>query len=146
MKNIDIKSVIVGVLATVLIIVSMGATNQDENLGDIVVNSIKVVNENGKLAAILNADESGVGFGIYNNDGKSAVILNATESGVGFGIYNNDGKSAVILNVAESGGGLWIYNKHEKQVVALQANSNSDGAIGLYDRYGDPGWAKTGRQ
>ena len=124
MKNIDIKSVIVGVLATVLIIVSMGATNQDENLGDIVVNSIKVVNENGKLAAILNADESGVGFGIYNNDGKSAVILNADETG----------------------GGLWIYNKHEKQVVALQANKNSDGAIGLYDRYGDPGWAKTGRQ
>ncbi|MAH27439.1 MAG: hypothetical protein CMK61_01890 [Pseudoalteromonadaceae bacterium] len=124
MKNIDIKSVIIGVLATVLIIVSMGATNQDENLGDIVVNSIKVVNENGKLAA----------------------ILIATESGGGFGVYNNDGKLAVLLNVAESGGGLWIYNKHEKQVVALQANKNSDGAIGLYDRYGDPGWAKTGRQ
>ena len=124
MKNIDIKSVIVGVLATVLIIVSMGATNQDENLGDIVVNSIKVVNENGKTAAMLIVTESGVGLAIYNNDGKSAVILNADESG----------------------GGLWIYNKHEKQVVALQANKNSDGAIGLYDRYGDLGWAKTGRQ
>ena len=124
MKNIDIKSVIVGVLATVLIIVSMGATNQDENLGDIVVNSIKVVNENGKLAAILIATESGGGFGVYNNDGKLAAGLNADEYG----------------------GNLGIFNKHEKQVVALQANKNSDGAIGLYDRYGDLGWAESGKQ
>ena len=124
MKNIDIKSVIIGVLATVLIIVSMGATNQDENLGDIVVNSIKVVNENGKAAAILIATESGGNLGVYNNDGKPAAILNATESG----------------------GDLRIFNKHEKKVATLQANKNSDGAIGLYDRYGDFGWAESGKQ
>ena len=168
MKNIDIKSVIVGVLATVLIIVSMGATNQDENLGDIVVNSIKVVNENGKLAAILNADESGGGLAIYNNDGKTAAILNAdepggglaiynndgkpaagliaTESGGNLGIFNNDGKPAAGLNADEYGGNLRIFNKHEKKVATLQANKNSDGAIGLYDRYGDLGWAESGKQ
>ena len=146
MKNIDIKSVIIGVLATVLIIVSMGATNQDENLGDIVVNSIKVVNENGKLAAILNADESGGGLAIYNNDGKTAAILNADEPGGGLAIYNNDGKPAAGLNADEYGGNLRIFNKHEKKVATLQANKNSDGAIGLYDRYGDLGWAESGKQ
>jgi hypothetical protein len=168
MKNIDIKSVIIGVLATVLIIVSMGATNQDENLGDIVVNSIEVVNENGKTAAMLIADESGGGLGIFNNDGKPAAMLIADESGGGLGIYNNDGKPAAILivnesggylgiynndgkpaailNAAEYGGNLRIFNKHEKKVATLQANKNSDGAIGLYDRYGDLGWAESGKQ
>jgi len=41
---------------------------------------------------------------------------------------------------------LGIYNKHNKQVVALQSNKNLDGAIGLYDRYGDLGWGETGKQ
>ena len=168
MKNIDIKSVIIGVLATVLIIVSMGATNQDENLGDIVVNSIEVVNENGKTAAMLIVTESGGGLAIYNNDGKTAAILNADESGGNLFLYNNDGKTAAgliatefggnldvynndektaaSLGATEFGGTLEIYNKHEKQVVTLQANKNSDGAIGLYDRYGDIGWAESGKQ
>ena len=168
MKNIDIKSVIIGVLATVLIIVSMGATNQDENLGDIVVNSIEVVNENGKTAAMLIVTESGGNLGIFNNDGKTAAILNAaepggdlrifnndgkpaagliaTESGGNLGIFNNDGKPAAGLNADEYGGNLRIFNKHEKKVATLQANKNSDGAIGLYDRYGDLGWAESGKQ
>jgi hypothetical protein len=169
MKNIDIKSVIIGVLATVLIIVSMGATNQDENLGDIVVNSITVVNENGetvaglfagknggmvgvnnadgKLVALLAADKNDHGMiSVYNKHGKPAALLIADESGGNLFLYNNDGKPAAILNAAEFGGDLGIYNKHEKKVATLQANKNSDGAIGLYDRYGDLGWAESGKQ
>ena len=175
MKNIDIKSVIIGALVTVLIIVSMGATNQDENLGDIVVNSITVVNENGetvaglfagknggmvgvnnadgklvallaadkndhgmisvynkhgKPAALLIADESGGNLFLYNNDGKTAAGLIATEFGGNLDVYNNDEKTAARLDATEFGGDLRIYNKHEKQVVTLQANKNSDGAIG----------------
>ena len=169
MKNIDIKSVIVGVLATVLIIVSMGATNQDENLGDIVVNSINVLNENGetvaglfagknggmvgvnnadgKLVALLAADKNDHGMiSVYNKHGKPAAILIATEFGGNLDVYNNDDETAASLGTNEFGGDLRIYNKHEKQVVTLQANKNSDGAIGLYDRYGDLGWAESGKQ
>ena len=40
MKNIDIKSVIIGALCTVIVFMFIGANNQNENLGDIVVNSI----------------------------------------------------------------------------------------------------------
>lgn len=169
MKNIDIKSVIIGVLATVLIIVSMGATNQNKNLGDIVVNSIKVVNENGetvaglfagknggmvgvnnadgKLVALLAADKNDHGMiSVYNKHGKPAAILIATEFGGNLDVYNNDDETAASLGTNEFGGDLRIYNKHEKQVVTLQANKNSDGAIGLYDRYGDIGWAESGKQ
>ena len=62
------------------------------------------------------------------------------------GIYNNDGKTVAVLTAEENGGSLEIYNKHNKQVVALQSNKNLDGAIGLYDRYGDLGWGETGKQ
>mgnify|MGYP001316668421 CR=1 FL=1 len=43
MKSVDIKSVIIGILGTVLVFVSIGAT--DKNLGDITVNSITVLRD-----------------------------------------------------------------------------------------------------
>ena len=42
MKIIDIKSVIIGVLGTILVFVSIGAKSQYEHLSDIVCNSITV--------------------------------------------------------------------------------------------------------
>ena len=43
MKIIDIKSVIIGVLGTILVFVSIGAKSQYEHLSDIVCNSITVL-------------------------------------------------------------------------------------------------------
>ena len=36
-----------------------------------------------------------------------------------------------------------IQNKDNIKVVVIQANDNSDGLIGLYDREGKPAWGKT---
>ena len=47
MKSIDPKSLIIGVLSTVLIFVLIGAKPQNKNLGDITVNSVKVVDDRG---------------------------------------------------------------------------------------------------
>ena len=47
MMSIDIKSVLIGVLGTLLIFISIGATKQNDNLGDITVNSITVL-DNGE--------------------------------------------------------------------------------------------------
>ena len=146
MKNIDIKSVLIGVLCTTLVFVIIGAKSQDKNLGDITVNSIEVVNNDGKVVVGLSSDEDGGTLMLYNNDGTSAAGLIAAEDGGGLGIFNNDGKLVAGLNAAENGGLLDIYNKHEKRVATLQANKNSDGLIGLYDRYGDFGWGESGKQ
>ena len=115
---------ITGALLAVSAMMFIGATNQNKNLGDITVNSI----------------------GVVNNDGKPVAILTASENGGMLGIYNNDGKTVAVLTAEENGGSLEIYNKHNKQVVALQSNKNLDGAIGLYDRYGDHGWSRSGKQ
>ena len=115
---------ITGALLAVSAMMFIGATNQNKNLGDITVNSI----------------------GVVNNDGKPVAVLTASENGGMLGISNNDGKPVAGINADEDGGNFWIYNKHNKQVVALQSNKNLDGAIGLYDRYGDLGWGETGKQ
>ena len=54
MRDIDSKSMIIGVLGTILIFTCMGAT---ENMGDITVNSIKVLNDGtGGFIEIMNGD------------------------------------------------------------------------------------------
>ena len=73
MKKLDIRSVLIGVLCTALVFVLIGAKSQSGNLGDIVVNSIKVL------------DDGTGGFLItYNADGIKTSYLGTSESGFGF--------------------------------------------------------------
>ncbi len=168
MKILDIRSVLIGVLCTALVFVLIGAKSQDKNLGDITVNSIRVVNNDGKIVAALDADEDGGRLDILNNDGKIVAALDADEDGGRLDILNNDGKIVAALDAdedggridilnndgkvvaglvtGEGGGKLDIYNKHEKLVATLQSNKDFDGLIGLFDRYGDAGWGETGKQ
>ena len=48
--------------------------------------------------------------------------------------------------LSENGGSIFIYNAHGVRVAVIQANKNKDGVIALYDRYGDLGWAQTGKR
>ena len=53
MKNVDRKSVLIGILLTVIAIMLMGQTS--DNIGDITVNSISVIDENGITKIFGNA-------------------------------------------------------------------------------------------
>jgi len=167
MKKLDIKSVIIGVLGTVLIFVTMGATKQNKTFNEIEVKSIKVVNDNGRTVTHIHSDKTGgvlamanskggMVFGIaaseyggdlffYNSDGNSVIMLTADELGGSLDILTSESKSGVQLGISEAGGSINIFNKYEKEAVVLQASNNQDGLIALYDRYGDVGWIKTGK-
>ena len=82
MKKLDIRSVLIGVLCTALVFVLIGAKSQSENLGHIVVNSIKVLDENGNEVAMLYANENGGILGINNDDGFPVALLFSTEIAV----------------------------------------------------------------
>ena len=147
MKKIDIKSVIIGVLGTALIFVTMGATKQYEEFGDIVVNSISVKDENGKILVFLGSGTNGGLIGLYNSDGKIAGSFFSDPEGAGYlGVSNGDSKLQAVMRSNEYGGEIGVYNKYEEWVATFQTNTKHDGAIGLYDRYGDPGWVKTGKK
>ena len=135
MKSIDIKSVIIGILGTILVFVSIGAT--DKNLGDITVNSITVMD-----------DGSGGFISTSNEDGKQTSFLGTGEEGFGFlRTFNADGKETSYLGTGEGGGGFLVTNNKLGVRVGYFGSDNSqDGLIGVFDRYGDLGWSESGKK
>ena len=135
MKSIDIKSVIIGILGTILVFVSIGAT--DKNLGDITVNSITVMD-----------DGSGGFISTLNADGKQTSYLGtAAEGGGQLRTYNADGTQTSYLGTAEEGFGfLTTNNKHGVRVGYFGSGNSQDGLIGVFDRYGDIGWTADGKK
>ena len=145
MKKLDIKSVLIGVLATALVFVLIRAKSQSENLGHIVVNSIKVLD-----------DGTGGFLSTYNADGIKTSYLGTAEEGIGLlkvmnegniKTYNADGIQTSYLGTAEGGiGFLKTFNKHGVSVGYFGSNTNGNGIAVLYDRYGDIGWGVDGKQ
>ncbi|SVB97671.1 uncharacterized protein METZ01_LOCUS250525 [marine metagenome] len=136
MKSIDIKSVIIGVLGTILVFVSIGAKSQYEHLSDIVCNSItvldngtggyiKISNSDGKQTSYLGTAENGDGFlTTFNSDGKKTTFLGtAKEGGFGFLTTFNDGKETTFLGTSEGGSGiLETFNKYGVMVGYFGSN------------------------
>ncbi len=136
MKSIDIKSIIIGVLGTILVFVSIGAKSQYEHLSDIVCNSItvlddgtggyiKISNSDGKQTSYLGTAENGDGFlTTFNSDGKKTTFLGtAKEGGFGFLTTFNDGKQTTYLGTSEGGSGiLETFNKHGVMVGYFGSN------------------------
>ena len=136
MKCIDIKSIIIGVLGTILVFVSIGAKSQYEHLSDIVCNSItvlddgtggyiKISNSDGKQTSYLGTAENGDGFlSTFNSDGKKTTFLGTAKAG-GFGFLTtfNDGKETTYLGTSEGGSGiLETFNKHGVMVGYFGSN------------------------
>ena len=103
---------ITGALLAISVMMFMGS--QNKNLGDIVVNSITVL-DNGNGGFIKT----------FNPDGKQTVYLGTATLGFGF---------------------IKTFNKHEVLTGYFGTNIDNDGMIALYDRYGDGGWAASGKQ
>ena len=136
MKSIVIKSVIIGVLGTILVFVSIGAKSQYEHLSDIVCNSItvlddgtggyiKISNSDGKQTSYLGTAENGDGFlTTFNSDGTKTTFLGtAKEGGFGFLTTFNDGKQTTYLGTSEGGSGiLETFNKHGVMVGYFGSN------------------------
>ena len=136
MKIIDIKSVIIGVLGTILVFVSIGAKSQYEHLSDIVCNSItvldngtggyiKISNSDGKQTSYLWTAENVDGFlTTFNSDGKKTTFLGtAKEGGFGFLTTFNEGKETTFLGTSEGGSGiLETFNKHGVMVGYFGSN------------------------
>ena len=140
MKSIDIKSVIIGILGTILVFVSIGAT--DKNLGDITVTSVTVVDEDGGMAMlnwrslIIGLDVPMVGI-VCEDDGGTLTTFNA------------DGKETSYLGTAEDGSGILTIQNMEGELIAgfgSSPDNGKDGAAILFDRYGDVGWTASGKK
>ena len=145
MKNMEIKSIIIGVLSATLLFVIIGANKQSENLGDVTVTSLRVVNWDGVEVANLYPSEDGGVISINNNRGDLMGYLQAGENGVLFTLAAPGGREGVTLETDDVGNrvtlykkekpaakleggkganGLWIYNLDGEQVAILGADHN----------------------
>ena len=150
MKSIDIKSVIIGVLGTILAFVSIGAKSQYEHLSDIVCNSItvldngtggyiKISNSDGKQTSYLGTAENGDGFlSTSNSDGKQTSYLGTAENGDGFlTTFNSDGKKTTFLGTAKEGGfGFLTTFNDGKETTFLGTSKGGSGILETFNKYG----------
>ena len=123
MKEIDFKSMIIGVLGTLLIFTCMGAK---ENLGDITVNSIKVLNDGvGGFIEIMNLDGKRVAYlGVRNN--QEGGVLNT---------YNGSGVETSFIGTVDDNeyGAMIINNSEGFTSITLGTDSTGNGFIETYD-------------
>lgn len=124
-RMIDMKSLAIGILATVLFFTVIGAKSRNNiNFNTITAKTIKIV----------------------NSEGKPVVFLSSYKGAGGLVINNKEGKTVALLSSYKGAGQLDINNKYGKKVATVQSNKDSDGEIFLFNRYGDSGWGMTGKR
>ena len=124
-RVIDVKSLVIGVLATALFFTIVGAKSRNNaNFDTITAKKIRIVNSEGKVVAKLSSIFGEGWLFIYNKEGK---LVADSGSSKGEGMFE-------------------IYNKEGKLVTILGSSKNSDGGIYLYDKYGDLSWMQTGKK
>jgi len=164
MKNLDVKSILLGILGSlfIFILILYGIYTQDVNLGDIKVKSIviepdsdvylpfRIKNHSGRSGTEIGFNDLGGSFiSTYSSNGRVLVDIDATKDGDGLiSTYSSNGSKIITIASTEGGvgGNIAVYNKHNKMVATLQANKKADGAIVLYDRNGDYAWIATGKK
>ena len=134
---------------------------------------ISIIGENNEKQVILGSSEDGGRIALFNPAGTPLIGLSGKKSGGEIIAFNNGGIGFVSMGIdregdgilvatnkegipgiglfsssddAEGSGGIVIYNKYSKAVATIQSNKDEDGAIALYDRYGDIGWGETGKK
>jgi len=87
-KAIDIKSLVIGVLATALFFSVIGAKSRhNANFDTITAKKIRIVNPKGKVVAVLGSAKGEGGLEIFNKYGKWVASVQA----------NKDGDGAIVL-------------------------------------------------
>jgi hypothetical protein len=125
MRNLDPRSVIIGVLIAIIGFLVMGATS-NKGFDTITVNNIKM----GKAGLIKFVDPDGYMIGLI-----SSSPLNA--HGARFGLYFK-GKEAVALDATLSRNGSFIaYNKYGRRSVSIGARLDGSSYAQFYDINGN---------
>ena len=150
MKNLDFRSVTIGILGSLLIFSLYGMRFQDENLGHIRVKSIVIeagdkaapfviMDKNGGIGTVIGYTDDGSGFiTTYASNGSELVDISSTEGNYGAILtYASDGGELVMIASTEGGGNGLIstYTNDGGKAVTIASTTSNDGAISIYNRH-----------
>ena len=108
MKTIDLKSLLIGFLSTIILFMTLGMRQTVTNMGDIAVNSITVIGENEEKALFIGSGGGGNGYlKTYNKFGKTSSYLGTGGGGTGGGAIHVLYGGTLTNNgsIAANGGG-----------------------------------------
>lgn len=140
MKSLDVRSIIIGMLSTVILFMTVGMRQTVTNMGDIAVSSITVIGENDEKALFIGSGGGGNGYlKTYNKYGKTSAYLGTGGGGTGgFKIYNRDGKTLAFISGSKEGRGfIEISNSKGDPAAKLLADDNDSGQLSLNDSDGN---------
>ena len=131
MKNIDFKSILIGILGISCFLLLIGQRS-DGNLGNISVNSIDVIDD---------GDTGYIRF--YNPQGhQTAYIGNHIKEGGMAQFFNKSGKLVTVIgtdledNSDDQNGILYMFNPDEIPVVFLGSGTVNGGVLETYNSNG----------
>lgn len=135
MKKIDIKSLIIGVLGTIIIFLAMGATSQNNNMGDITATSVNIVDENGRLVCIMDSYNNAGTLALIGANREPMIMLVCEPEGGSIHTNNANNKSVTYLGTSSNGFGmLTLNNKDDSRAVYLGGSISGEG--GIINTYG----------
>lgn len=158
MKQFDIKSAIIGALAVLLVLVSMGAATSTSDLGDITVASLSLVNEDGSIIGLLRAnDDGGAALALWGQSGQSKVSVGCIDDGCTFSLASGRTHPSDVrisssaseggllsmhnwddsLSVAITNGAITTFNEQGYSTMTLGTMSNGKGDLRIYNDFGE---------
>lgn len=136
MKTIDFKSVVIGVLFTIIIFITIGATTQNNNLGDITATSVNIIDENGRLVGRIGSVNNAGTITLIGANREPMVMLLCEPEGGSIYTYNANKKYVSYLGAGSDGFGmLSLRNKDESRAVYLGGSETGNG--GLIQTFGN---------
>ena len=125
MKVIDIKSIIIGILITLLFLAVYGFRSETDELGHLVVKSITVEDDRGVIMGYL-----GNGYmQTYNQFGEPTLFVGTGKDGGGYlRAFNGNGDETAYVRTGRMGGGyIRTYNNDGKEASYLGTGSDNSG-------------------
>jgi hypothetical protein len=113
------------------------ASAADSSATDLVVRSLRVVDEQGITRAHVFAGKDGSQLVLYDKKGAWRVILGVSQDGPGLALYDQNGVAGAVLGALKDGPGLLLSDESGAQRARLLVNREGP-HLGLYDEKGAP--------
>ena len=136
MKNkIDVKSVIIGAMGVLLVIMFIGATNQNSISDELKTKQVTIVDDDGNPIIMLGRNDDGNFIAFYDENTSPTSVWNHNVDGEGIFFYGDDTIPAVGMSYSPDVGGLVsardLIAIVDKNYNLSSAMGNNDGEAGI---------------
>lgn len=149
MKSIDIKSVIIGVLGSVLIFTLLGLQRSGNNFSDIRVKSLTIENggdfiiedANGNPRLLTRISKTSEFNFLIRAKNLKPLFAITEQVGPSVTFFNPTSKAGIIMTALDDEGiSINLSNMHGVVVAKISSSSENNGVIALFDKEGELGW------